>query len=59
MRQTRGKTTGPGQRRGPPPDWEGLKTKILAAIKKDGEPEEFKALFDDVSNFMTEIKLTG
>ena len=42
-----------------PPSWEELKAKILAAIKKDEQPEVFEALLADVSNFMTELKLTG
>ena len=36
-----------------PPSWEELKAKILAAIKKDEQPEVFEALLADVSNFMT------
>ena len=44
---------------GQPPSWEELKAKILAAIKKDEQPEVFEALLADVSNFMTEVKRTG
>ena len=44
---------------GQPPSWEELKAKILAAIKKDEQPEVFEALLADVSNFMTELKRTG
>ena len=49
----------PGSGSGQPPSWEELKAKILAAIKKDEQPEVFEALLADVSNFMTEIKHTG
>ena len=42
-----------------PPNWEQLKTKVLAAIKKDEQPEVFEALLADVRNFMTELKRTG
>ena len=41
------------------PSWQQLKAKILQAIKKDEQPEVFEALLADVSNFMTELKLTG
>ena len=42
-----------------PPSWEELKAKIIAAIKKDEQPEVFEALLADVSNFMTEVKRLG
>ena len=48
-----------GSGTGQPPSWEELKAKILAAIKKDEQPEVFEALLADVSNFMTELKRTG
>ena len=44
---------------GQPPSWEELKAKILAAIKKDEQPEVFEALLADVRNFMTELVRTG
>ena len=48
-----------GSGTGQPPSWEELKAKILAAINEDKQPEVFEAMFADVSNFMTEFKLTG
>ena len=38
-----------------PPSWEELKAKILAAIKKDEQPEVFEAILAEVSSFMTEL----
>ena len=49
----------PGSGTGQPPSWEELKAKIFAAIKKDEQPDVFEALLADVSNLMTELKLTG
>ena len=49
----------PGSGTGQPPTWAQLKAKILAAIKKDEQPEVFEALLADVRNFMTELKRTG
>ena len=49
----------PGSGTGQPPSWEELKAKILAAIKKDEQPEVFESLLADARNFMTEVKRTG
>ena len=48
-----------GSGMGQPPAWEPLKAKILAAIKKDEQPEVFEALLADVHNLMTEVVRTG
>ena len=36
-----------------------MKAKILAAIKKDEQPEHFEALLVEVTNFMAVAKRTG
>ena len=43
-----------GSGTGQPPSWEELKARILAAIKKDEQPEVFEAILAEVSSFMTE-----
>ena len=45
----------PGSGTGQPPTWAQLKAKILAAIKKDEQPEVFEAMLAEVSSFMTEL----
>ena len=42
-----------------PPTWEQLKAKVLAAIKKDEQPDHFEALLVEVTAFINEAGRSG